>query len=136
MFRLDAELNNKILKLAPKFDAMEYAPDTYERLASHVSTGSRLVVWHGASESTIYGDARVNHAFRAWHDALHLKLGAAFDYDGEKRVALEQARLIDSDAMARIILAEVVGQVDYVSKFGQFPIDQVEFVLQYLKGGF
>ena len=126
------ELNSKILSLAPKFTASDYAPSTYAELKSNNAAG--LVVWSGASDNTIYGCNRVNHAFRAWHDSLHLKLGVNFDYAGELAVGLEQARLIKNDALGLIIMGEVVGQVEYLNKYGHFPIDQVEFMRNYLKG--
>lgn len=129
---LDALLNQRILKLAPKHETSVNAPATFEELCRNVG---KLVVWSGASDRTVYGDARVNHAFRAWHDSLHLKLNAPFTVEGETLVALEQARLIGSDAWAQVMLAEVIGQVGYARSNGAFPVDQVEFIKQYLKGG-
>lgn len=128
---INAELNSRILRLAPKFEAQDNAPYSFETLKAN---SGRLVVWSGASDQTIYGDAKVNHAFRAWHDSLHLKLDADFSFEGERRVAAEQARLIGSDSMGLIIMAEVVGQVEYLNKYGHFPVDQVQFLRNYLKG--
>lgn len=129
---LCAELNRKILGLAPKHLAKDLAPNTYKDLVANQVSG--LVVWSGASEKTIYGDPSVNWAMRAWHDSIHLKLNAGFDVLGEKRVALEQARLIGSDQMGLVLMAEVQGQVEYFEKHGSFPVDQVLFVRNYLKG--
>lgn len=129
---IDSMLNQKIIKLAPKFQAKDFAPDSFEKLIANKTAG--LVVWAGASDSTIYGDAKVNHAFRAWHDSLHLKLNAPFTLAGETLVALEQARLIGSDTYGKIILGEVVGQAEYHTKHGKFPVDQMEFMINYLKG--
>ena len=134
MLMLDAELNRKIIRLAPTHVARDTAPGTFQELAGQRVAG-RLVVWSGASDLTIYGDARVNHAFRAWHDALHLSLNAPFTLEGETRVAIEQARLIGSDAWAHVVLAEVVGQAEYLAKHGSFPADQTAFILSYLKTG-
>lgn len=120
-----SELNRYILKQAPKFLVSEYAPDTFESLNRHIG---RLVVWSGNSDNTIYGDRHINYAFRAWHDAIHLKLNANFDLEGETRVAIEQCRLIQSDFASRIIMLEVVEQVRYFNKYGQFPINQLEFI--------
>ena len=128
---LDYELNKKIIALAPKFIASEHAPDSFEKLKSNVG---RLVVWSGASENTIYGEAAVNHAFRAWHDSLHLKLNAEFTPAGERLVALEQARIIGSEKHGLIMLAEIVGQAEYLAKHGSFPTDQNQFILNYMKG--
>lgn len=126
----DAELNRKILKFAPKnYLVKDFAPDTFESLQSNRTYG--LVIYAGASDNTVYGDPAVNHAFRAWHDMLHLSLNADFSVEGEKRVGLEQAKLIDSDIMSKIILAEVNGQVEYLEQHGQFPANQLEFTLKY-----
>lgn len=125
-------LNNKIMKLAPKHSVSDNAPYSFETLKANATSG--LVVWSGASDNTIYGDRAINWAFRAWHDSLHLKLNAPFTLDGEKLVALEQIRLIDSSELSQIIWAEVVGQVEYFNKYGNFPIDQIAFMRNYLKG--
>lgn len=127
----NAEFNSKILRLAPKHEAKDTAPDTFASLLANKY--SRLVVWAGASEKTIYGDPSVNWAFRAWHDALHIKLNADFTLQGEILVAREQATLIDSDAMASLIMAEVQGQAEYFAKHGEFPVDQQQFIMEYLK---
>lgn len=129
---LCAELNHRILKLAPKHTAKDIAPNNYKDLAGNTASG--LVVWSGASDQTIYGDPMVNWAMRAWHDSIHLKLNAGFDSLGEKRVGLEQARLIGGDRLGIVLVAEVIGQVEYLDRFGSFPIDQVQFVRNYLKG--
>ena len=132
MNMLSAELNSRILKLAPKHSVSDHAPCSMVTLADSRTSG--LVVWSGASDSTIYGDRAINWAFRAWHDSLHLALNADFSMQGEKLVALEQCRLIGSDAMAKIIMGEVVGQVEYLNKYGHFPTDQFVFMRNYLKG--
>jgi hypothetical protein len=128
---LDAELNRRILRIAPSHTAQDYAPATFEALKGQ-SVGS-LVVWAGASDKTIYGDPTVNHAFRAWHDSLHLALNAPFTLQGERIVALEQARLIGGETFGHIIMAEVVGQAEYFALTGQFPVDQKAFDLKYLQ---
>jgi hypothetical protein len=128
---LSHELNSKIIKLAPQFTAKPIAPDTFETLAGAKTYG--LVVYDGGSTDTIYGDPSVNHAFRAWHDSLHLKLGADFTLIGELRVGLEQARILGG-SYGDIVMAEVKGQIDYYNLHGCFPLNQLEFVLSYLKG--
>jgi hypothetical protein len=124
-------LNSRIISLAPKHSVSDSAPYSFETLRANVGG---LVVWAGASDNTIYGDRAVNWAFRAWHDSLHLKLGADFSETGERLVALEQARLIGSDTMGHILMAEIVGQMEYFNKFGHFPVDQAAFMTNYLKG--
>jgi hypothetical protein len=132
MNMIDAELNSRILKLSPKHSVSDHAPYSFESLKA--SSVSGLVVWSGASDKTIYGAPSVNWAFRAWHDSLHLKLNAPFTLEGETLVALEQCRLIGSDQWAKIIMGEVIGQVEYLNKYGTFPADQIEFMRKWLKG--
>jgi len=124
----DADFNSLIMRLAPRHSVADIAPDTFESLTRHIGVP---VVWSGASERTIYADPRVNHAFRAWHDALHLRLGAGFDLEGESRVALEQARIVCqySHTWARLVMAEVQDQAEYSIKNGLFVSDQVKFSL-------
>lgn len=129
---LSVDLNRAILKLAPKFEAKDVAPDSLELLIRNST--STLAVWSGASDSTIYGYASVNHAMRAWHDSLHIKLNAPFTLQGETLVALEQASLLQSDNLGDIIMAEVVGQAEHFAKYGEFPINQTDFIKSYLKG--
>jgi hypothetical protein len=86
---LSAELNRKILKLAPRHTVKD--------------------------------------------DALHLSLNAPFTLIGETLVGREQARLIGSDYFGLIMLSEVVGQVLYFIEHGDFPVDQVHFLVNYLK---
>jgi len=127
---LSAELNRLILKLAPKHTALDVAPDTFEKLMSSKTQG--LVVWSGASDATIYGDASVNHAFRAWHDSIHIAKSLPFTLEGETLVALEQARIIGG-RYSDIIMAEIYGQAEYFQTHGEFPTNQVEFMIEYLK---
>lgn len=130
--KLSYDLNRMILKLAPKHSVSDHAPSTFAELSASATSG--LVVWAGGSDKTIYGDASTNHAFRAWHDSLHLKLNAPFTLAGETRVALHQASLVGGDLMGNLIMAEVVGQAEHMAKTGHFPADQVKFIMEYMRG--
>ena len=92
-----------------------------------------MPVWSGGCERTIYSAPAVNHAFRAWHDRLHIRLGAAFNADGEFRVACahvaeaRKAGLSDADCCA--LWADVWGQFRYAETHGgEFPANQDIFV--------
>lgn len=123
-------INSLILSKASKvaYTVADIAPSTFNDLKAN-----GLVIWSRASDHTIYEDARVNHAFRAIHDAMHLSLGAEFTLDGEIWVAKEQARQAGSDLLAELILAEVIGQAEYFKQHGVFPSDQKAFTQAYLK---
>jgi hypothetical protein len=127
----DSQLNRLITILAPKHTVADVAPESFESL----SRAGKLVVWAGASEGTVYGDALVNYAFRAWHDSLHLKLQAPFTLQGETVVALEQARILGlhSRTWASLVMAEVLGQASYLAETGMFPKDQVRFTLDAMR---
>jgi hypothetical protein len=130
-YRLNELVQDQVSKL--KYQVSDRAPGTYQELLSQ-STAS-MVVWAGASDFTIFGDAAVNHAFRAWHDTLHISMGAKFTLEGERIVALEQARILSAygDTYGDIVMIEVVNQAEYFQKTGNFPIDQKTFTLNQLK---
>lgn len=116
-----------------RFTAKDIAPNTFADLKRECTTTS-LVVWAGASEGTIYGAPDLNHAFRAWHDSIHIRFNLPFNLDGEREAALIQAQSL-GDIPGRIILAEVYGQALYAAKHGAFPTDQAAFIAAYLKDG-
>ena len=134
MRALVPEFNAAIFALAPAHVARPIAPSTFADLRACPS----LIVWDGASDITIYGDARVNHAFRAWHDSCHLLGGFDFTLTGERNAAnLQCAQLLAAYPRAprhwlRLIHAEVTGQAEYFANYGVFPLDQLLFVKQYL----
>jgi hypothetical protein len=123
------DLNRLVLALAPPHEARAHAPGTFPDL---IRCGS-LIVWDGASDCTIYGDARVNHAFRAWHDAAHIAGGFPFTLAGEIaacefQIAQAYARFPRlPDSLAATIRREVIGQAEYFAAYGTFPANQIEF---------
>lgn len=124
MFR---EINNLILKQAPRFTVRDVAPSTESELFQAPS----LVIWSGASDHTIFGDARVNWAFRALHDQLHLKTRLGFDVDSEIELGRIQASKY-TGLMADLVYVEVALQAMHYKTTGQFVSDQVAFDLKEL----
>ena len=124
MFR---QINDLILKSAPRHQVKDSAPSTEIELFNSPS----LVVWSGASENTIYQDTRVNWAFRALHDALHLETGLGFSVPEEIELGRIQANQY-TGLMADLIYIEVAGQAEHYLKTGQFVKDQVAFTLNQL----
>lgn len=128
--------NAATLQLAGLYEARDVAPETFSELAN-AGTLATLPVWAGASDCTIYADARVNHAARAWHDRAHLIGGFAFTLDGETKAAelqvvqLYQAFPSAPAWAAELIRAEVIGQAAELAKTGHFVADQVSFSLAY-----
>lgn len=135
---ISPEFNRLILAFAPRdFEAREVAPDTLAKLLSATAATGRLIVWSGESENTIHGDAKVNHAFRAWHDSAHVRGRFAFDLDGERAACEFQVREVLTRfpripaALIRMLRAEIIGQAEFFAEHGSFPQDQVAFFRQY-----
>ena len=142
---LDQGLNAAILfitsRLIPNgYLAADDAPSTFEALVSQFDAGNMMVVYSGRSDHTIYGDAAVNHAFRAWHDWCHWKGTFPLSPDGEAEACQMQCdQLYDLYGLnahtlrwASIIKAEVIGQAIYFERHGRFPGNQRLFIQHYL----
>jgi hypothetical protein len=142
---LDPGLNAAIIAIASDlfpdgFDVSADAPGTYAALKAHLDAGKRLVVYDGGCEGRIYGDAAVNHAFRAWHDFSHWKGEHDFSVEGECRVFDMQRRHLlyvcgDTPQTWRwigILRAEVIGQRLLYERHKRFVEDQRGFIEAYL----
>ena len=147
-YRASRELEAFIVARAPAHHATPDAPSTYAELRAWGASAKRadagagiigtwprasLPVFDGGCDRTIYSRAPVNHAFRAWHDALHLMTGAKFDAACERTVSdagVNAARAaglsqVDCDALA----FDVWGQFLFADCHGgEFPADQSLFV--------
>ena len=131
--RLDRHaFNNAVLSMAPGFEARSLAPSTFADLMRAPG-----IVWDGASDQTIFADARVNHAFRAWHDDHHVKGQYDFSLTGEIATMRAQQRAM-REAFPNvpqwaldILDAEVRGQAEYFAAHGAFPVDQISFTLNH-----
>lgn len=136
MRSIDPAFNACILALAPVHTARSVAPSTFLDLVRCRD----LIVWDGASDHSIYGDPRVNHAFRAWHDTCHLLGGHDFTLRGEHDAAELQIRQMlglyprAPKLWLGIIRAEVTGQAEFFARTGAFPVNQAAFVADYLRG--
>ena len=90
------------------------------------------------SDQTIYGAPSTNHAFRAWHDAVRLSLGAEFTLAGETLVAVKQCEQLRArygcndqvEYWCCLIMAEIVDQALYRIANGYFPVDQRSFTIE------
>lgn len=129
-----------ILSMAPRFVAEAGSWEGFSvteatpigQFAAFIARRGIMTVWDGASDRTIWRDARVNHAFRAWHDDCHIRAGVGFTLVGERAACELQIRELmaahpQAHAMAAIIRAEVIGQAEYFAATGSFPEDQIAF---------
>lgn len=122
------------------FDVAEDAPNSFTALKAEFQERGQITVYSGNSQDTIFGNVRINHMARAWHDWAHLSLGADFSVAGETAACELQCRqLIDHLGLeegkraANILQAEVIGQVAYYQRHKRYVRRQKDFVLQYLK---
>lgn len=137
---LDRTLSQLVLAIAPRHTAAARAPETFGAITQAHGQRNDVLVWDGASESTIWGDARVNHAFRAWHDLHHITGWHDFTLAGElDTMRAQQAHLIAAhgdNAFTRracaILECEIAGQARHYATYGEFPIDQLQFAKDYL----
>lgn len=125
-------INQTILHEASKISYIvsDIAPNNEIELFNQ---GSTITVWSGGSDNTIFGDARVNYAFRALHDALHIKTRLGFTHAEEYQLGKLQASQYDSDLMSTLVYCEVVCQAKYHETTGLFVVNQVEFTNDYMK---
>lgn len=133
-------LESFILASAPPHYATPDAPDTLDKLRAAAALGGPLPVFDGGCDETIYSRPEVNHAFRAWHDSLHLLHGAAFDLEGERALALEHDRLAEAAGLGledrNALWCDLLGQAVYAANHdGAFPEDQAAFVFAAMRDG-
>lgn len=118
--------------------------NTHRKLVGYWKATDRILVWSGASDCTIFGDPKVNHAFRAWHDWVHVHYDLPFTPEGEHTVMLIQQRQCDTmgaliftpdqiQQFWRILEAEIDGQVEHYEKHKEFIADQRTFCQNYMK---
>lgn len=124
------EFNHLILSQASKlnYSVSSLAPNSEVDL---FNSGS-LVIWNGASDNTIWHDAKVNYAFRALHDALHLESRLGFSVPEEIELGRIQANKY-SGMLSDLIYTEVALQAKHFQVTGNFVSDQVSFTLSNLK---
>lgn len=119
----------------PRWQARDAAPQTLpDVLNSNTATGA-LTVWAGASDRTVWGDPRLNHLFRSWHDWAHVRTGAGFAPAAEIALAEWQAAEAErsvGSAFARLVFLEIAGQASEYLKTGRFLSNQLEWTLSQL----
>lgn len=115
------------------------APQTLHALRESITGRRQLVVALEHGETSIYGDAKANAWFRAFHDLGHLVYNREMTYEEEVQLALTQwqdlapvfremgatPNLIQD--LYRLYLFDTVGQSRYCLLTGRFPNDQSAF---------
>ena len=119
------------------------APDTLAKLVDQQSTRGIVPVSYEHCERTIFRAPGDNIAFRVWHDWRHITHRAEFDRAGETEAFLAQCAdaealrhrggtFADLQAVKHLLRCEILGQLDYHERTGEFPADQREFTAQWL----
>lgn len=123
------------------YDVADDAPNTFEALKEHVAQTGRMSVWSGASGKTIFGDAKANYDFRAWHDACHLAGNHPFTPEGELGAFNDMVEDVHEAAdhtpeaakTISLLHEEIIGQLTYGQNHGgEFPVNQRGFAAAYL----
>src|SRR4029077_18194914 len=89
---IDTEFNAAVLHMVRLHVPHGYtltseSMDSFEQMKRAFEESGQIAVNTNYSDSTIFGAAAVNWAFRAWHDSCHLALNADFSPEGEGRAA-------------------------------------------------
>lgn len=107
---------------------------TFLRHYKRFKDTGEIHVWTGASENTIFGEERINHYFRAWHDYTHLVNNLGYDSVGESIVCDLQIQQLPTDWLfeRELLHIEVVGQIHYHALNHDFVKDQRQFTIDYL----
>ena len=127
----------------PEWEVADHAPDTDADMIRHWQETGRIKVWAGASEGVVYGEARHNWMYRAWHDWCHIASGVCnrrhgplgcFEPSAERDVTAWQVRTVGSSLFQRVVLADTGGQAIHFGMHGAFPEDQMRFTLDIVNG--
>lgn len=145
-YQASAALECFIVDAAPLHYAVEDAPSTYDELCDWfgpLMAGDPIPVYNGGSTHTMYSKPEINHAFRAYHDGIHLIYELGFSLDDEKQVCevqLEHMRQHQDEYEFTaedyaVVVADIVGQAMYYDKHKKYVNDQRRFVASCLERG-
>lgn len=107
---------------------------TFQRHVDRFVNENTIHIWTGASDDTIFGDAKINHYFRAWHDVEHLINRLGYSYLDESIVCeIQKSQLPDHWVFEKdLIHAEITGQAQYFMHNGTFVPNQRVFTRDYI----
>jgi hypothetical protein len=113
------------------------APHSLADLNTVMNTEGKLTIWGGASDYTVYACPEHNAAARAWHGMVHWFTQAPMTLAGEAVTAYVQIWQMlqqyghdeQTEDWAAVLLTEVIGQALYKYETGEFPLDQLDFLL-------
>ncbi len=94
----------------------------------------KIYIWTGASENTIFGNEKINHYFRAWHDYIHLNYNLGYSITEESIVCNIQRDMLPNEWVfeKELINAEIIGQAHYFYMNNNFVKNQRLFTANYI----
>lgn len=107
----------------------------FDQMKHHYKTTGKIVIWMGESDNTIFGEPKLNHIFRAWHDFIHVTYNQDFGFAGESMVGTIQIHQLPSDWLfeKELLTSEILGQNQYYRQHKEFVKDQRKFAYDYLQ---
>lgn len=134
---------NEVSKSIP-YKASSDAPNTFKGVCEHFNKNGYFLIYDGSCDNTIFPNPETNVKFRAYHDAGHYKHNLSFKFDDEKKLGVIQADELRwyaltmgydvsiANRVREIVLAEIVGQIEYFEMNGKYLDDQRSYTLSYL----
>lgn len=94
----------------------------------------KIYIWTGESENTIFGNEKINHYFRAWHDYIHLNYNLGYSITEESIVCNIQRDMLPNEWIfeKELINAEIIGQAHYFYMNNNFVKNQRLFTVNYI----
>lgn len=107
---------------------------TFENHKKIYRETGKIHIWTGASENTIFGNEKINHYFRAWHDYIHINYNLGYSITEESIVCNIQRDMLPSEWYfeKELINAEIIGQAHYFYRNNKFVENQRLFTAIYL----
>lgn len=132
-YNLYNSIYNIVFTDTDDFDENDIEGTFAKHVERFVNSGT-IHIWTGASDNTIFGDPKINHYFRAWHDVEHLVNRLGYDYLDESVVCeIQKSKLPQDWHFERALIhAEITGQAQYNMKTGFFVKDQRLFTKAYI----
>ena len=137
--KLSKETEQFILDSAPKHIAKEDSPNNYEDVKKEAEKGI-YVVFSGGYEDTIFSSRKVQYAYRAGHDSIHLTFDWGFDRECEIKVACMQQALFDINSTKSRSLDGALLKWDlilhvthYYHHNEQHPVNQLKMIDDFIK---
>lgn len=128
---------DKIIEHGFSYRAVDLAPESFLHLrgmwAHCVKTGDPLPVRSADSDNTIYTMPCVNHAFRFWHDCLHVESKRGFSHYDELAIGMNHVFEVcdefgDESPEAFLMHADTIQQTIHYNTHKAFVVDQLAFV--------